>query len=62
MQKYTLKVIRAMNELSQGEMAEKLGITRQYYCRIENRHIPIPAKILVKLCKEFGFDLDQIAD
>lgn len=60
MEKYTLKVIRAMNELNQGQMADRLGITRYYYNQIEKRRRKLTPSVLVKICREFGLNLDQV--
>lgn len=60
MEKYTLKVIRAMHDLNQGEMASRLGISRFYYNMIENKRKPMTAGVLVKICKEFDLNLNQI--
>lgn len=54
MEKKTLKVLRAMNDYNQTEMAKRLGITRQYYNRIENKRIKMPARLMGKICEEFG--------
>ena len=60
MEKYTLKVIRAMHDLNQGEMADRLGISRYYYNLIENKHKKLTPSVLVKICREFGLNLDQV--
>lgn len=62
MEKFTLRVIRAMNELNQEQMAKRLGITRQYYSKMESRKIPISAKVYLALYREFGYEISQIQD
>lgn len=60
MEKYTLKVIRAMHDLTQEEMAKRLGISLCYYNRIETKNRQLTPSVLVKICKEFGLELDQV--
>ena len=54
MEKITLKVLRAMYDYNQTQMATRLGITRQYYNQIEKKRIKISASVLAKICEEFG--------
>lgn len=58
--KLTLKVIRAMNDLTQEQMAEKLGITRSYYSSIEKGRKPMTPSVFLKIIKVFGLDLDDL--
>lgn len=48
-----LKKIRGVNNLSQKEMAEKLGISRQMYNNLENGKNP-NSKVVSKICEEFN--------
>lgn len=58
--KLTLKVLRAMNDLNQEEMAKRLGICRSYYNQIESRKRPLTSGVLLKICKEFGIGIDDL--
>ena len=49
-----------MHDLNQGEMADRLGISRYYYNLIENKHKKLTPSVLVKICREFGLNLDQV--
>lgn len=58
--KLTLKVIRAMNDLTQEKMAERLGITRGYYASIEKGKRPMTPSVFLAIIKEFDLELDEL--
>ena len=58
--KYTLKVLRAMNDLSQREIANEVEVTRQTYNRWEQMPHTIPSGKLVKLAQMFKVSVDEI--
>ena len=58
--KYTLKVLRAMNDLSQREIANEVEVTRQTYNRWEKMPYTIPSGKLVKLAQMFKVSVDEI--
>lgn len=58
--KLTLKVIRAMHDLSQSDMANLLGITRGYYNQIEKGKRPMTPRVLLALMLKFGVGLDDL--
>ena len=52
--KNTLKVERAINNFTQGELAKKIGVSRQTINSIEtNRYVP-STLLALKLSKLFG--------
>lgn len=57
-----LKSLRENSGLSQSAIAEKLGITQNYYCEIERgekmKNLPLP--FALKLCEILGVDLDFV--
>ena len=58
--KLTLKVLRAINELNQEQMAKRLGISRTYYNQIESHKRPLTSGVLLKICREFGIGIDDL--
>ena len=58
--KYTLKVLRAMNDLSQREIANEVEVTRQTYNRWEKMPYTIPSGKLLKLARMFKVSVDEI--
>ena len=61
MRKY-LKKLREKKELSQNMLANKLDITQQYYCLIENgeRQKDLDLSLVIKLSKVFDVSVDYI--
>jgi len=58
-----LKVIRMRHTLSQGETAEKLKISKSYYCEIEKGvKFPIDKKFILKLESFLDFDTQDLVD
>ncbi len=54
-----IRALRQCDEISQTELAKKMGVTRAYLCDIEkNRHVPTIA-LALKLAKVMGYSHDQ---
>ena len=58
-----LKSLREQAELTQQQIADKLGITKQYYQMIEagNRQQNMDLTLCSKLSELFGISLEEIA-
>lgn len=46
--------------VTQAELAEKLGVTRQSVSRVLNRHSALSNEMAAKLCKAFNYDVDTL--
>jgi len=58
--KNDLKVLRAMNNLSQEALAEKVGVTRVTINKIENGKW-VPSTVLaLKIARIFGIPLEEV--
>lgn len=59
-----LKSLREKNKLSQANIAEKLGITQNYYSMIESRERQkdLDLSIAIKLAEIFNISMDYIAE
>lgn len=57
-----LKLYRNKKSISQGELADKIGISQNYYCYIENgeRQQNISLELLQKLSKALEIPLDEL--
>lgn len=57
-----LKDIRTKKKISQGDMAEQLGVSRPYYSRIENgcRQQKMSIEMAYKLSKILGISIESI--
>ena len=55
-----LKELRKKKKLTAREMAEKLGISKPFYCQIENGKRRLSYKMAVKIAKVFGCKPDDI--
>lgn len=57
-----LRKLRESNELSQQSVADKLGITRQYYQQIENgdRQKDMDISLVVQFSNLFGISPEEI--
>ena len=56
MKRLNLKVFRIKNNLSQEDMAKKLGISKVYYCRIETGVNDPSFGLLEKFGEIFNYD------
>jgi predicted transcriptional regulator/DNA-binding XRE family transcriptional regulator len=52
-----VRALRRRENLSQVQMAERLGISPSYLNLIESNRRPLPAAVLIKLAQIFGVDL-----
>ena len=52
-----LKLYRLKNNLLQKQMAHMLGISREYYCKIENDKIIPGRKLIQKITKVTGIKI-----
>lgn len=57
-----LKLYRNQKSISQGELADKIGISQNYYCYIENgeRQQNISLELLQKLSKALDVPLEEL--
>jgi putative transcriptional regulator len=60
MMKNRLKVYRTMTNLTQGELAEKLGITRQTVLAIEKERYDPSLDLAFKMAKFFRVSIEDI--
>jgi len=58
--KNRLRVYRTMTNLTQGELAEKLGITRQTVIAIEKERYDPSLELAFKLSKFFRVSIEDI--
>ena len=55
-----LKSSRAAKDMSQKDLADAVGVTRQTINAIENGDYNPSINLCIAICKEFGKTLDQI--
>ena len=55
-----IKVLRAQNNLTQEELAQKIGISRQALSNIENNKVQPSGKVVIKIANIFGIPAEQI--
>ena len=55
-----LKMIRERKNISQKQLAEKIGITPQRYNQYERARRQLPIDIAIKISKELDVSLDSI--
>ena len=56
-----VRALRRRQQISQSQLAEKLGISTSYLNLIENNHRPLPAPVLIKLAQLYQIDLHAFA-
>jgi putative transcriptional regulator len=56
----SLKVYRAREDLTQGELAERVGVSRQTINSIETGRYDPSLELAFKLSREFGCDIEDI--
>ena len=56
-----LKQFRKMHEMTQKELADKLGLTKETIYRYENNIQDPPLSNLIRMAKLFGTSLDSLA-
>lgn len=59
-EKLSLKALRAINNMSQGEVAEKVGVSRDTYGNWERGECVPNAIQFIKLAEIFNCSLDNI--
>lgn len=57
---YTLKELRARNDLTQSDMANKLGISRQRYIEIERNPIKASLERMLNVANILGVEIADI--
>ncbi|MFW6116394.1 MAG: helix-turn-helix domain-containing protein [bacterium] len=56
-----IRKLRLQNELSQRELADRLGIDFTYLSKIENSKVPPPSdEVIRKLARELDADLEEL--
>ncbi|WP_300351026.1 helix-turn-helix transcriptional regulator [Clostridium sp.] len=55
-----MKVARVENDLSQDDLAKKVGVTRQTISMIESGKYNPTLKLCISICKELGKTLDEL--
>lgn len=55
-----LKTLRAEYDLTQAEVAKKLGISQQTYSKYENSSTLVDSDTLIALCKLYGVSADYL--
>ena len=55
-----LRELREERELSQAEMAKKLGVSQQTYSRYESHITEIPLKLLIYLAEYYDTSTDYL--
>ena len=58
--KNKLKVLRAMHDLTQEDLAEKLGVTRQTINAIEKQRYNPSLELAFKLAEFFGVTIEEL--
>ncbi len=58
--KNKLKVYRAMNDLTQEQLAEKLGVTRQTIVSLENGKYDPSIGLAFKTARLFGVKIEDV--
>src|SRR5947208_16754253 len=56
-----VRALRRRENLSQVQLAERLGVSPSYLNLIESNRRPLPATLLIKLAQQFGVDLHSFA-
>ena len=60
MKNLKLKAARAMKDLSQSELAEKVDVSRQTIVAIEKGDYNPTINLCIKICKVLGKTLDEL--
>ncbi|MBN1168436.1 helix-turn-helix transcriptional regulator [Candidatus Woesebacteria bacterium] len=55
-----IKVYRAMNEMTQEDLAKKVGVVRQTIHAIENNKYVPSLSLAFKIAGEFGVDINEV--
>lgn len=58
---HTLRELRRLKDVSQRELAEKVGVDFSYISKVENDRLPPPsADTIVKICEVLGIQPDEL--
>ena len=57
-----IKVFREYRELSQSDVAKRVGVSKQYISQIENKERTGTVKLLKRIAKILHVELDDITD
>lgn len=57
-----MKQLRAEREMSQADLAEKAGLSREYIARLETGHHDPSLSVLVKLAKALKVKLAELLE
>lgn len=60
MKNLKLKAARAENDLSQADLAARVGVSRQTISAIEKGDYNPTINLCIKICKELGKTLDEL--
>lgn len=55
-----LRELREDHDLKQSDIAEKLGITQQYYSKYETGKFELPLRFLLQLAELYGVSTDYL--
>jgi hypothetical protein len=56
-----VRALRRREQLTQGELAARLGVSTSYLNLIENNHRPLPSALLIRLAQMFDIELVSFA-
>lgn len=59
---HKIRRLRRGLDLTQAQMAERLGLSPSYFNLIENNHRPVTARLLIKLSQAFDIEIQSFAD
>lgn len=57
---YRIRQERIKQNITQQELAQRLGISYSYYNNIEKGNRSCPIEVLIGICREFGISADRI--
>ena len=57
---YRMRQERKNKNITQQELAHRLGISYSYYNNIEKGNRSCPIEVLIGICREFGISADRI--
>ena len=57
---YRIRQERIKHNITQQELAQRLGISYSYYNNIEKGNRSCPIEVLIGICREFGISADRI--
>ena len=55
-----LKEIRAKNRVSQNDLAEKVGVSAPYICRVEKGNQVLSLSLAIDIADYFDISLDEL--